>query len=206
MRFLLPLFSLFSLVAVAGVSSGDAADPEWRDGDIVFQASQSEQSRYIMLATGSRLTHVGLIDVRPDGVYVVEAVQPVKVTPLERFRNRYDDPRLAVKRVPDLSDGERSAVVKEARRWVGRDYDRRFGWSDATLYCSELVWKAFDRAVDRQIVPLGRFGDFMLFDTPVGAEFVERRWGKEGPDPEEQIVSPADLWRGEGSEVLVDQF
>lgn len=206
MRILIPLLSIFSLAALAGVTRGDPDDPEWQDGDIVFQASQSEQSKYIMLATGSRLTHVGLIDVRADGVYVVEAVQPVKVTPLATFRSRYDDPRLAVKRVPGLNEAERRAVVKEARRWVGRDYDRRFGWSDSAVYCSELVWKAFDRAVDRQISPLRRFGDFVLLETPIGAEFVARRWGREGPDPEEQVVSPADLWRGDGSDVLVDPF
>ncbi len=206
MRILIPLLSIFSLAALAGVTRGDPNDPEWQDGDIVFQASQSEQSKYIMLATGSRLTHVGLIDVRADGVYVVEAVQPVKVTPLATFRSRYDDPRLAVKRVPGLNEAERRAVVKEARRWVGRDYDRRFGWNDSVVYCSELVWKAFDRAVDRQISPLRRFCDFVLVETPIGAEFVARRWGSEGPDPEEQVVSPADLWRGDGSDILVDPF
>ena len=181
-------------------------DPDWKDGDLVFQASQSDQSRYVMLATGSRLTHMGLIDVRRDGVYVVEAVQPVKVTTLEAFRSRYDDPRLAVKRIPGLTDVQRSAVVKKARTWVGRDYDRRFGWDDATLYCSELAWKAYDYAADVQIAPLGTFDDFALLDTPVGAEFVKRRWGTNGPDREAPVVSPADIWRSDATVVVADQL
>ncbi len=78
--------SLLALLGCASASSADTAaaandlaadealraddlsdDPDWQDGDLVFQASQSQQSRYVMLATGSRLTHVGLIDVRKDG-------------------------------------------------------------------------------------------------------------------------------------------
>jgi uncharacterized protein YycO len=217
--------SLLALIGCASASSADTAaaptdlaaeealrdddlsdDPDWQDGDLVFQASQSQQSRYVMLATGSRLTHVGLVDVRKDGVYVVEAVQPVKVTTLQAFRDRYDDPRLAVKRVPGLSDAQRSAVVKQARRWVGRDYDLRFGWDDATMYCSELAWKAYDRAVDVQIAPLSTFGDFVLLDTPIGADLVKRRWGKDGPDRTAPVVSPADLWRADASVVVADQL
>ncbi|MBM4393645.1 MAG: hypothetical protein FJ090_21175, partial [Deltaproteobacteria bacterium] len=182
MRLFPLVLSLTTLLGCASAASDDTAvpapapeldvadddladDPDWTDGDLVFQASQGEQSRYVMLATGSRLTHVGLIDVRESGVYVVEAVQPVKVTTLQAFRDRYHDSRLAAKRVPGLTDAQRSAVVKKARAWVGRDYDRRFGWDDATLYCSELAWKAYDYAVDVQIAELGTFGDFALLDT-----------------------------------------
>ncbi len=215
--------TLTTLVGCASAASDDTAiptpdaerdatgenlthDPDWKDGDLVFQASQSEQSRYVMLATGSRLTYVGLIDVRKDGVYVVEAVQPVKVTTLETFRSRYDDSRLAVKRVPGLSDAQRSAVVKKARAWVGRDYDRRFGWDDAPLYCSELAWKAYDYALHVQIAELGTFGDFALLDTLVGAAFVKRRWGKDGPDRDALVVSPVDLWRADATVVMADQL
>lgn len=218
MRF--TLLTLSTLLTCASALSHDPAgsaaaepldhdltdDPDWRDGDLVFQVSRSEQSRYVMLATGSRLTHVGLIDVRRDGVYVVEAVQPVKVSTLDAFRGRYDDPRLAVKRVPSLTDAQQSAVVKQARGWVGRDYDRRFGWDDATLYCSELVWKAYDRALDMQVAPLRTFGDVVLLDTPIGAAFVKRRWGNDGPDRAAPVVSPADLWRADASVVVADQL
>jgi hypothetical protein len=125
---------------------------------------------------------------------------------VEAFRGRCDDPRLAVKRVPDLTDVQRSAVVKKARTWAGRDYDRRFGWDDATLYCSELAWKAYDYAIGVQIAPLGTFDDFVLLDTPVGAEFVKRRWGKNGPDREAPVVSPADTWRSDATVVVADQL
>ena len=52
-------------------------------GDIIFQSSNSGQSRAIQLATHSKYSHVGLIFNENDQWMVYEAVQPVCVTPLE---------------------------------------------------------------------------------------------------------------------------
>ena len=56
-----------------------------KDGDIIFQTSLSQQSHAIQLATHSKYSHCGLIFKRKSGVdewCVLEAVQPVKWTPL----------------------------------------------------------------------------------------------------------------------------
>jgi hypothetical protein len=34
-----------------------------------------------------------------------------------------------------------------ARRWLGKHYDAAFRWTDDRLYCSELAWKLYDRAI-----------------------------------------------------------
>lgn len=180
--------------------------PPLHDGDLVFHASASEQARFLRVATGSTLTHVGLIDVRGDEAWVVEAVQPVRVTRLAAFRDRYGDPRVAVKRVPGLDDADRASVVKQARKWVGGDYDRRFDWSDARMYCSELVWKAYDRALGLQIAAVRTFGDHALFRVLASTDFARARWGDGGPDPAMKVVSPADLFAAEESFVVVDQL
>ena len=67
---------------VVGVES-----EELQDGDIIFQTSKSSQSKAIQLATNSKYSHCGLIFKRKNGQddwCVIEAVQPVKWTPLSK--------------------------------------------------------------------------------------------------------------------------
>lgn len=180
--------------------------PPLHDGDLVFQQSRNDQASFVRLATGSRLTHVGLVDVRDGEAWVVEAIQRVSVTKLARFRQRDGDPRVVVKRVPDLDDAGRAAVVAQALTWVGLPYDGRFDWSDTRMYCSELVWKAYEKALGIEISAVPTFGDHALFELLSRTEFVRKRWGAGGPDPAMPVVSPADLFEAEESFVVVDQL
>src|SRR5574340_1061449 len=56
-----------------------------KDGDIVFQASHSSQSLAIQTATSSPYSHVGVVLIRKGKPYVLEAIQPVKFTPLKAW-------------------------------------------------------------------------------------------------------------------------
>ena len=62
-----------------------AAKPQLqlKDGDIIFQTTQSSQSKAIQLATHSRYSHVGIVYFDKRQPMVLEAVQPVRVTPLK---------------------------------------------------------------------------------------------------------------------------
>ncbi len=56
---------------------------------------------------------------------------------------------VVVKRLKDR-DAVLSREVLEAMRRVGetmagKPYDLKFGWSDDLIYCSELVWKIYER-------------------------------------------------------------
>jgi hypothetical protein len=54
-----------------------------KDGDMIFQTSQSSQCEAVRIATNSKFSHCGII-YNIDGKYFVyEAVQPVKITPIE---------------------------------------------------------------------------------------------------------------------------
>ena len=59
-----------------------ATAPEVREGDIIFHASTSSQSALIRLLTRSPYTHCGLVMRHKGRWLVLEAVQPVKLTPL----------------------------------------------------------------------------------------------------------------------------
>src|SRR5262245_61817018 len=124
------------------------ADGGWRDGDIVFHTSRSAQSEAIQRATHSAYSHMGLVFLRDGVPYVLEAVETVRYTPLDRWIARGAGGRYAVKRLRRaLAAADAAKLRAAAKAFAGKPYDPYFAWSDERIYCSELVWKAYQRAL-----------------------------------------------------------
>jgi hypothetical protein len=158
---------LAALLSAAPVAAAGSLPPV-RDGDVVFQTSRSAQSLAIQRATRSPWSHMGIVFLRGGAPYVIEAVEPVKATPLARWVARGEGGRVAVKRLRDadrvLTPATVAGLRREAERFLGRHYDLAFGWSDDRVYCSELVWKAYQRALGRKLGALERMAS--LRDRP----------------------------------------
>lgn len=186
--------TLFSLAACAAVSfSGLRAEDAYKTGDVVFQSTAGEQAKAIRAATGSRYTHCGVV-FEEGGVFkVLEASQPVKVTPLAEFRKRSLPGTFEVRR---LKEPLSTAAIEAGKTWgreqVGLNYDPHFRWDDQTLYCSELVWKVFKKA-GVELCPTRRFGDYELESPEVQKVIKERYGSKEKMPQDEPVVSPGDL-------------
>jgi hypothetical protein len=80
-----------------------------------------------------------------------------------------------------------------ARRFAGRPYDLTFGWADDRIYCSELVWKAYDRGLGIQLGELQKVRDFKLTDPAVRAKMRER-YGDNVP-LDEPVISPVAMFQ-----------
>ena len=116
---------------------------DFKNGDIIFQSSTSGQSLAIQLATHSKYSHVGVIFEDKGDLYVYEAVQPVKITPLQKFIERGDNQHYVVKRLIDSKKIITTDVIQKMKQYgekqIGKNYDLYFEWSDDKIYCSELV-------------------------------------------------------------------
>lgn len=189
------LACLAVLVTVAGqrrpAVASTSATPPLRSGDVVLQASSSGRSTLIRRATHSLYSHVGLVEVADDGVWVLEAVEPVSRTPFATFARRSGG-QVTVLRAKGLDEKAARAVVAEAKRFLGRPYDARYQWDDERVYCSELVAKAFARGAHR---PAGRFE--RLQDLDVGVE-GRALMGQLGVDPAQEVLTPESLAADEG--------
>jgi len=167
-----------------------AAEPLPENGDLVFETSLSQQSRAIQWASRSRWSHVGVVERRGDEVAVIEALGVVSRTPWRDWARRARrGGAYLVLRPSELTPARRAAAVAEARRFLGRRYDARFGWGDDRIYCSELVVKAYQRGAGVTFGRRERLGELRLTGIE-GA--MEKRWG--GPVPMDLVlVTPASL-------------
>ena len=183
----------FAVLLVA-CSAGGA--PAVQGGDIIFQTSRSPQSLAIQRATHSPYSHMGIILYRSGRPFVFEAIATVRYTPLVEWIDRGSGGHYVVKRLRDaanvLAPPRLARLRRAAESFQRRPYDPTFEWSDNRLYCSELVWKIYDRAVGVQIGGLQRLRDFDLSDVEVRARMQER-YGSRVP-LDEVVISPAAMF------------
>ncbi len=169
------------------------------DGDLIFQTSLSPQSKAIQLATHSELSHCGIIFKSDSGYYVLEAVQPVKYTPLERWIARGKDMYYTIKRLKNastiLTDSVIESMKTEGKNFLGKNYDIYFGWSDEKIYCSELIWKIYNQATGLCLGRLQQLKDFDLTDTAV-KELLQKRYGNAIPY-EDTVISPVSIYQSD---------
>lgn len=195
---------LCAILAVLVTLPASAAPLErlLRDGDIIFHESQSAQSRAIQLATGSRYSHMGILYREGGRWYVYEAVQPVKLTPLDRWIARGKAGHFVVKRLRNtavLTPETLRKMRRAGERFRGKSYDLTFEWSDDRIYCSELVWKIYRAGAGIEIGRLQRLREFDLSHPAVRRKMRER-YGSKIP-LNEPVISPKAMF---GSNLLVE--
>jgi len=178
---------LLAAVLAACSSAIDA-----RDGDIIFQRSQSKQAQAIAAATHSDYTHTGIIFIEEGKPFVYEAVQPVIRTPIAEWIARGDRRHYVIKRLKDPSALDAPPLKREVVSMLGKDYDWLFEWTDDKIYCSELVWKAYRRGLG---IELGRPRTLKDFDLshPAVQQLMRERYGANIPFAM-QVVAPSDLF------------
>lgn len=164
-----------------------------QEGDIVFSGSAAGQGSAIIAATGSSYTHCGLVFLHKGSLMVLEAVQPVRVSTLADFAARDSKQVFTAMRLKTAIGPD---ALRKAREWaaaqIGRNYDMRFAWDDQKLYCSELVWKTYQKA-GVEICPLRAFRDYDLLKPEV-RKVIEQRYGGMDKVPlDEKVVAPSDL-------------
>ena len=177
-----------AIVLMVGWAAVSGAEP-LRDGDIIFQTSRSAQSAAIQRATHSPYSHVGMVFMRDGQPYVFEAIATVQYTPLAQWAARGQGGSYVVKRLKQpLSAAQGAKLRTMAKEFAGKTYDLFFEWSDQRIYCSELVWKVYERALGVKIGELQKLREFDLTDPAVRAKMRER-YGSQVP-LDEPVISP----------------
>lgn len=198
MRIRLFLLLFFYFITCQAKSYEDLA---WKEGDIIFQNSQSPQCEAIKLATHSNFTHCGIVFLRDGEFQVLEAVQPVRWAKLNEWIGRGEHQAFVVKRLKNrtgiLTSENITRMVEFGSKWIGKNYDAYFSWTDERIYCSELVWKIYKNVLNIELGKLERLDSFDLSSLIV-KKTMRERYGNQIPYDEE-VISPAAI---ESSELL----
>ncbi len=179
-----------------------------KDGDIIFQTSQSKQCEAVRIATNSKFSHCGIIYIENDIPYVYEAVQPVKTTPLDEWITHGKNNDYVVKRLKNASTLLNKSIINKMKiygnEFYNKDYDLYFEWSDDKIYCSELVWKIYKNAVGIELCSLEKLKNFNLKDDKVKA-ILRERYGNNIPF-NEKVVAPSQIVNSDLVITVVDTY
>ncbi|PJJ79403.1 YiiX family permuted papain-like enzyme [Mucilaginibacter auburnensis] len=202
------LLTLALIALTIGLSSYNVGNPaksiflsnnqnaDLQSGDIIFQTNSTGLSAAIQLATRSKYSHCGIIFKQNNGFYVLEAVGPVKATPLTEWIAHGDGGKYVVKRLKNAASvltPDNLVKIKLAEEQLkGKDYDLTFEWNDERIYCSELVWKMYKRGAGIEIGKLEKLKDFDLTSPVVKAKLKEH-YGDKVP-LNETIISPVAIF------------
>lgn len=182
------------LIIILLFTTYTTATADYLDGDIIFQSSQSNQSKAIELATKSPYSHMGIIFIKNGKPYVFEAASKVVYTPFDKWVNRGKNRKYIIKRLKDhaLSQKEIANLKRVAHSFENKPYDIWFGWDDKYIYCSELVWKIYNKALNLKIGQLQKIKDFNL-SAPAVKQKLTERYGDKIPY-QETVISPVAIF------------
>ena len=162
MKTLLFLFSLIPHVFAFG-----AYEP--KEGDLYFQSlPRNAVVNAIEGASESPYSHCGILVRKVDEWFVLEAIGPVRETPLAKWIKQARDMHYDVFRLKREHTGKIPALIQAARKYMGRPYDIRYRMDDEKIYCSELIFKGYRDATGESLGKLVKFGDLKwVRHTPV---------------------------------------
>lgn len=214
MRHLRPITPAFLVVLimcfVSGCSDGSGTDTAEKQadtpssytprvGDVIFQSSErNELIDMIEGSSNSHYSHCGIVD-QVEGQWVVyEAASTVKATPMNVFIDRGRNDGFAAYRFSEAYQSDIPAIIEKTRAYLGRPYDFRYRLDEEHIYCSELIYKAFEQTTGEPLGELVRLGD--LDWRPYEALILEL---ENGPVPlDRMIITPIHLALAEQFEVV----
>lgn len=174
---------LFAIYSFAGVRL--SKNPDVKEGDVIFQTSKSDQAPLVALATGSKLTHCGIIVMKGNEPYVLEATATLRLTPLKKWIARGRGGTYWLKRPKNIE-----SVKIKYKHLLGRSYDLAFSFNNKKYYCSELVYDIYKNQLG---ITLCEPRKIKSYHTLGMKKVMKRR----GIDPEGYAVAPVDIYNSD---------
>ena len=179
---------LFRSWLIEPLSAQDAPIADVREGDIIFQTSQSGQSPLIQIGTRSKITHCGIIVMRNGEPYVLETLRTLVLTPLDKFIARGKDSKYWLKR------SDKESIKIEYAHYLGKTYDLAFSFDNDIYYCSELVYDIYKKQLGIELCVPKKIDNYLIFCTDRLPK-IKKEMQRRGIKKEQYAVAPVDLFR-----------
>lgn len=172
------------------LSAQDTPITDVREGDVIFQTSQSSQSPLIQIGTRSHITHCGIIVMKEGKPYVLETLKTLVVTPLDKFVARGKGGKYWLKR----SDKENIKI--DYAHYLGKPYDLAFSFDNDIYYCSELVYDIYKNQLGIELCEPKQVGDYLILGADK-LDKIESTMNRRGITKEQYAVAPVDVFESE---------
>jgi hypothetical protein len=145
--------------------------------------------------------------VEKDGnFFVQESLLAMEITPYESFisRNTGKFVLMRLKQADTILTPQVLADMNTVfQSFADKKYDLWFKWSDEHIYCSELVYKIYERGAKVELMPLKQVKDYNLDSNEVQS-IIKKRFGSK-IDLEEPVIAPSDLMTSPILEVVFER-
>ncbi len=214
--------SVFLSFSSANTAFADQLLGNWQRGDLIFQETRNFEAEMLKAATGSRLTHVGILRASGGGPIVVEATSDGDVyeTELDVFLQRGVGHDYEIYRIKNLTPPKDwyHPMVLAATDYFNWEYDLYYRKGESEIYSSELVYLSAKK-IGIELGGYERLGDLNV-ENEAARSFFLNHW-KEHPDCKELgssredcwslikdqlVITPASLARSQQLELVVSTF
>ena len=161
-----------------------------KEGDVIFQTSQSEQSPLIQIGTRSMITHCGIVVMKGGKPYVLETQRTIVLTPFDKFIARGKDGRYWLKR------SKKDNIKIKYNSYLGKPYDLAFKFDNGKFYCSELIYDIYKNQLGIELCKPKKVGDYLIIGTDKLPK-IEKAMKKRGITKEQYAVAPVDIFNSE---------
>ena len=160
---------------------------EVKEGDVIFQTSQSQQSPLIQIATRSKISHCGIIVMRNGKPYVLETLKTLVVTPLDKFIARGEGGKYWLKR------SNKENIKIKYGSYLGKPYDLAFKFDNDKFYCSELIYDIYKNQLGIELCEPKKVSDYLILGTGKIPQ-IEKAMKKRGIAKDQYAVAPVDVF------------
>ena len=158
-----------------------------KEGDVIFQTTQSRQSPLIQIATRSKISHCGIVVMKNGKPYVLETLNTLKLTPLDKFVSRSKGGRYWLKR----SNKENIKIKYD--HYLGKPYDVAFRLDNDIYYCSELVYDIYKKQLGIELCKPKKIDDYLILCTEKLPK-IKKEMKRRGIKKEQYAVAPVDIF------------
>lgn len=182
----LPFGSMFTETITAQTEPFE----EVKEGDVIFQTSQSQQSPLIQIATRSKISHCGIIVMKNSKPYVLETLKTLVVTPLDKFIARGEGGKYWLKR------SNKENIKIKYGSYLGKPYDLAFKFDNGKFYCSELIYDIYKNQLGIELCEPKKVSDYLILGTDKLPQ-IEKAMKKRGITKEQYAVAPVDIFESD---------
>jgi hypothetical protein len=192
MKSIPPFFLICMCLSLLACKHNAQSDYKPMDGDVLFQAlPHNPLVDAIEGVSNSKMSHCGIVEKNDGKWFVIEALGEVHGTPLEEWSERGRDEWFAAYRFTPEYQKQVPEILAAAESFSGRPYDFHYSFDDDAIYCSELVFKAFQKVTGRG---LGQPRQLQELNWRPNEEFIRSLEGG-GLPLDREIITPVDLSR-----------